>query len=103
MALIVVPEKKVKTFFALDFFEPCPATKEVAERHKDEVKEGEVILVFKPPNYHTDNYGPIPEKKHTLISDFAKKEKRRMNEFNEQYPPEQLALEMEKLKKLGCY
>ena len=103
MALIVVPEDEVKTFNKLGFFEPCQATKEVAERHKNEIPEGEVLLVFKPPNFQIDNYGPIPKKKQNLISDFAKEMKQRMDEFKKQYTPQLLDVEMEKLKKLHCY
>ena len=63
LALIVVPSDEASILKMMGFINPCKATEWVTDRHKDEIKENEVVLVFKPPNYSKDNYGPIPEKK----------------------------------------
>ena len=58
-----------------------------------------MYLVIKPPNFVSDDYGPLPGPCPELKSTLARAERVRLDAFNEQWPDP--ALEDEKLQ-LGC-
>lgn len=75
----------------------------VTDRHKSEIPMFHVLLVFKPPNFQRDNFGPILPKKKTLVSNFAKQMQERWRVFKKEFEPQTLIDEMVKLKRLPIY
>lgn len=75
----------------------------MTDRHKSEIPMSHVLLVFKPPNFQKDNFGPILPKKKTLVSNFAKQMQERWRVFKNEYEPQRLIDEMVKLKRLKIY
>jgi len=96
--LFIVPEDEKLQLAGMGFLEPFDQDIWLAERHREETEQGQVLLFFRPPNYRLDSYGPIQEKEEVLLSELAKQTRTRLDEFNDLWDPETLKAEFKRRK-----
>ena len=103
IVLFIVPEDEKLQLAGMGFLEPFDEDIWLAERHREETGQGQVLLFFRPPNYRHDSYGPIQEKKEVLLSELAKQTRRRLDEFNNLWNPKTLEAEFKRRKGTKCF